>query len=63
MAKALKETKLMEKFTEHDLRVKVASDNESERARQLLGHTSSVITDRIYRRKPELVKLSVRGGK
>ncbi len=63
MTKALKETQLVERFTEHDLRAKVASDNESERARQLLGHTSVITTDRIYRRKPELIKPSVRGGK
>ena len=63
MAKALKETDLIERFTEHDLRAKVASDNDSERAKQLLGHSSAAMTDRVYRRKPELVKPSVRGGK
>jgi hypothetical protein len=36
MAKALKETKPTVRFTEYDLRAKVAYDNESERARQLL---------------------------
>jgi len=63
MAKALKETDLRERFTEHDLRAKVASDNETERAKQLLGHSSSAMTDRVYRRKPELIKPSVWGGK
>jgi integrase len=63
IAKAMEETDLKERFTEHDLRAKVASDNDSERARQLLGHTSAAMTDRVYRRKPELIKPSVRGGK
>ena len=51
MNKALKETKLKERFTEHDLRAKVASDINTEHARQLLGHASTEITERIYRRK------------
>jgi len=63
MAKALKETDLEVRFTEHDLRAKVASDNETERAKQLLGHSSSAMTDRVYRRKPELITPSVWGGK
>lgn len=54
--KALRETCLQERFTEHDLRAKVASDVEYEHARQLLGHASSDITDRRYRRKPERVR-------
>lgn len=56
MNKALKETKLIERFTEHDLRAKVASDTESEHARQLLGHATQEITDRIYKRKGNIVK-------
>ena len=57
MARLLKETKITERFTEHDLRGKVGSDAESlERARQLLGHADSKITERVYRRKPELVR-------
>ena len=57
MARLLKETKITERFTEHDLRGKVGSDAESlERARQLLGHADSKITKRVYRRKPELVR-------
>lgn len=51
MNKALKETKLTDRFTEHDLRAKVASDIESEHARQLLGHDNRGITERVYRRK------------
>jgi integrase len=57
MARVLLETKITERFTEHDLRGKVGSDAESlERARQLLGHADSKITERVYRRKPELVR-------
>lgn len=56
MERALEETKLKERFTEHDLRAKCASDAESlERAKQLLAHADSRITQRVYRRKPELV--------
>ena len=61
MEKALRETKLEERFTEHDLRAKVASDNDLERAQQLLGHSSSAITDRVYRRKAQLITPSHRG--
>jgi integrase len=56
MAKALKFTELQERFTEHDLRAKVASDTGSEHAKQLLGHSSSEITNRVYRKKPELIR-------
>lgn len=54
--KALEKTKLQERFTEHDLRAKVASDTEAEHARQLLGHSCLDITERIYRRKAEKIK-------
>jgi integrase len=48
-ARAAQETKIIERFTEHDLRGKVGSDAESlERARQLLGHADSKITERVY---------------
>ena len=57
MARVLNETTVKERFTEHDLRAKVASDAESlERARQLLTHTDAKITQRVYRRKPERIK-------
>jgi integrase len=56
-ARVLKETAVTERFTEHDLRAKVGSDAESlERARQLLAHADSKITQRVYRRKPERIK-------
>lgn len=57
MARVLKETAVTERFTEHDLRAKVASDAPSlERARQLLTHADDKITQRVYRRKPERIK-------
>jgi integrase len=57
MSRLLGETKITQRFTEHDLRGKVGSDADSlERARQLLGHADSKITERVYRRKPELVR-------
>lgn len=55
--RVLKETKITERFTEHDLRAKCASDATSlEHARALLSHADARTTDTIYRRKPELVK-------
>ena len=57
MIRVLEETKVVEVFTEHDLRAKCASDAETlEHARSLLAHADSRVTDRIYRRKPERVK-------
>lgn len=55
--RVIAETEVEQGFTEHDLRAKCGSDAESlERARQLLGHADSKITQRVYRRKPEMVK-------
>jgi len=57
MDRVLTETKVKERFTEHDLRAKCASDAETlEHAQQLLAHADSATTNRIYRRKPERVK-------
>lgn len=57
MVRVIKETKVTQQFTEHDLRAKVASDAETlEHARSLLAHADSRTTDRIYRRKAEVVK-------
>lgn len=57
MERVKAETKVTEHFTEHDLRAKVASDADSlERARQLLAHADSRITQRVYRRKAEMIK-------
>jgi integrase len=56
MDRLIDETKVTERFTEHDLRAKVASDAETlEHARALLAHSDSRTTDRIYRRKAEVV--------
>lgn len=57
MERIMTETKVKERFTEHDMRAKCASDVETlEHARALLAHADSRVTDRIYRRKPERVK-------
>lgn len=59
MERVMAETNLAERFTEHDLRAKCASDAESlEHARALLAHANSRITQRVYRRKPERVQPS-----
>jgi len=56
MKKALQTTSLDERFTEHDLKAKTASDLEdAEHASKLLQHHSTATTKRIYRRKPEIV--------
>lgn len=55
--RVLKETKVTERFTEHDWRAKCASDAETlEHARALLSHVDIRTTKRFYRRKPEVVK-------
>jgi integrase len=57
MARVIKETKVTEHFTGHDLRAKCASDATTlEHARALLSHADAATTDRIYRRKAERVK-------
>lgn len=57
MDRVLAETKVKERFTEHDLRAKCASDAETlDHARALLSHTDSKLTQRVYRRKAERVK-------
>jgi integrase len=57
MDRVLRETKVTERFTEHDLRAKCASDAESlEHARALLSHADARTIEAIYRRKPERVK-------
>lgn len=56
MHRVMKETKVVERFTEHDMRAKVGGDAESlEKARALLQHADSRTTQRIYRRRPERV--------
>lgn len=57
MGRVLTETKVTERFTEHDIRAKAASDAETlEQAQALLSHASPSTTKRIYRRRPEKVK-------
>jgi integrase len=56
MDRVMKETKVTQRFTEHDLRAKAGSDAASlEAARALLQHASATTTQAIYRRKPEKV--------
>jgi integrase len=46
--RVLAETEVKERFTEHDLRAKCASDADSlEHARALLSHADSKITERV----------------
>lgn len=57
MERVREETTVQERFTEHDLRAKCASDAASlEHARALMQHASTKTTQRIYRRKPERVQ-------
>lgn len=52
MERVIKETKVTEPFTEHDLRAKVGSDAETLlHANELLAHADIRTTKRIYRRK------------
>ena len=51
------ETKITERFTEHDLRAQCASDAQSlEHARALLAHADIRTTKAIYQRKHEFVE-------
>jgi integrase len=57
MERVLAETKVTERFTEHDLRAKCASDAGTlEHARALLSHADDRMTKRAYRRAPERVR-------
>ncbi len=56
MGKALKETRLEVRFQERDLRAKTASDMPLELATALLGHADARLTQRVYRRRPDVVK-------
>lgn len=46
----------IERFTEHDLRAKVASDATPEHAQQLMDHSNSEMTEKVYRRKAKIVQ-------
>lgn len=53
MDKVLATTAVTERFQERDLRAKVASESDTlEEASARLGHASTEITQRVYRRKP-----------
>jgi integrase len=57
MERIIGEKKIAERFTEHDLRAKCASDAKTlEHAQALLTHADSKLTNRVYRRKPEIVQ-------
>jgi integrase len=47
---------LQERFQERDLRAKTASDMPLELASALLGHADPRLTQRVYRRRPDLVR-------
>ncbi len=55
--RVIRETKMEERFTDHDLRAKCASDLESEKhAMELLAHSNVETTRKSYRRKPQIVR-------
>jgi integrase len=55
MRKVLDETEVIERFTEHDLRAKNASDETDEKvANKRMDHTNQNTTNRVYRRKAEI---------
>lgn len=61
MDKVLETTDVTERFQERDLRAKVASESDTlEQASALLGHATTEITQRVYRRKPVRVLPLVR---
>lgn len=56
MDRVMELTKVDDRFHEHDLRAKTASDAETlEQASELLQHSSTETTKRVYRRKPVTV--------
>jgi len=64
MKKALAETKLKVRFTEHDICAKTASDLETTaEAQKLRGHLNIQTTETVYRRKPQkVIPLKGRGN-
>ncbi len=53
----MKLTKVKDRFHEHDLRAKVASDSDTlQEASDRLSHSSTEITKRVYRRKSTIVQ-------
>ncbi len=57
IVKAVKSGVIKERFTFHDIRAKGATDAKDKRhANELLGHTTMAMTERVYIRKPTLVR-------
>ncbi len=64
MARVKTQTRVTERFQERDLRAKTASDSDTlEEASARLGHASTAITQRVYRRKPVRVRPLLPGRK
>lgn len=63
MTRVLTKTKVTERFTEHDLRAKNASDEKDERiASKRMDHSNQGTTNKVYRRKAEISQsLELRG--
>lgn len=58
MDRLLAQGVVKERFTEHDLRAKAASDAEdAEQARKMLSHADVKMTNRVYRRLPDVVTM------
>ena len=56
MRSAIESGVLKERFREHDIRAKTASDATKEHAVELMGHHDGRITDKHYRRKLKIVR-------
>jgi len=64
MDKVMPETRVTDRFQEHDLRAKVASDSDTSlEASERLAHPNTAITQRVCRRKPVRVKPLLRREK
>ena len=64
MNKVLEETKVTDRFQERDLRAEVATDSATlQDASDRLEHTDTAITNRVYRRKPVVIKPIGKGNK
>ncbi len=60
MKKAIETGVLKERFTEHDLRAKTASDTDLTHAAELLAHGDTKITDRHYRQRKAAVVMPLK---
>lgn len=57
MRSALEAGILKERFRDHDIRAKAASDTDRQHAIELMTHQDGRITDKYYRRKPAKTRL------